>query len=123
MNGNILYKSIYTPFLLRVFLICLALFYPTKGNLFFHFLFPSIFGPSSLFCRIKKKEAIVLKTIASFLKNFGKLDLRDTQIKALELESVSYAPYRLDILRFGGIHFDFLTNFLDVDRYRCNVSD
>lgn len=59
-------------------------FSPQKGNLFFHFLFPSfalnkfifffspcflfpsIFGHSSLFCRIKKKKQLCLKTIASF---------------------------------------------------------
>ena len=80
-------------------------FSPQKGNLFFHFLFPSfalnkfifffspcflfpsIFGHSSLFCRIKKKEAIVLENncfflknyISFFMKNFGKLNLRDTK--------------------------------------------
>ena len=56
------------------------------------FLFPSFFGHSSLFCRIKK-EAIVLENncfflknfISFFMKNFGKLDLRDTKIQFYSL--------------------------------------
>ena len=81
-----------------------SIFYPQKGNLFFFFFFPSFalnkfifffspcffflsfFGHSSLFCRIKKKEAIVLENNCFFLKNyisffmmnFEKLVLRDT---------------------------------------------
>ena len=41
----------------------------------------------------------------------------------LHLKPIPNTPYRLDILRVGCIYFYFLTDFLDMHRYRCDIPD
>ena len=44
-------------------------------------------------------------------------------IYELHLKPISYAPYCLDILWFGGLLFDLLTNLFDMDSDCCNIAD
>lgn len=41
----------------------------------------------------------------------------------LHLKAVPYTPNRLNVLRVGGVKFNFLTNFLNMNGNRCNVAD
>lgn len=42
---------------------------------------------------------------------------------ASDLEAISNTPDCFDILRIGGVYFDFFTDFFDMDGYGRNVAD